>query len=95
VRDLRHNSRYALHNTATGDQPWDLNEFCLNGVARLVDDPTGRAVAHGGNSFGRDDRFVLFELDVASALSIEFGADGRPVHHRWRSGSGGAARRAI
>ena len=83
VQDLRRDGRYALHCTATGDQPWDLKEFCVEGVARPVDDPADRAVANSGTSFPRDAQFVLFELDISSALSTEFGPDGRPVHQRW------------
>jgi hypothetical protein len=48
-------------------------------------DAAGRDVANNGTSFSRDEHFVLFELDVASAFSTEFGSDGQPVRQRWRA----------
>ena len=39
VHDLERDPRYALHATATSDQPWDLREFGVEGTARRVDDP--------------------------------------------------------
>lgn len=85
VRDLEHDGRYALHGTATGDQPWDLREFVVEGTARRNDDAASRATANAGSSFPRDERFVLFELHVVSALSTVYGADGRPRRERWRA----------
>jgi hypothetical protein len=82
--DLRRDGRYVLHCTATGEQPWDLKEFYVDGTARTAD-ASGREVANSGTSFPRDEHFVLFELDVASAFSTEFGPDGQPVRQRWRA----------
>jgi hypothetical protein len=31
--DLERDGRYVLHGTATGDQPWDLREFLVEGTA--------------------------------------------------------------
>jgi hypothetical protein len=87
VRDLGHNGRYALHGTATGTEPWDLREFVVEGVARRIDDPALRATANGGSAFPRDDRFLLFELDLERAMSTSYGADGRPHRERWRAPS--------
>jgi hypothetical protein len=83
--DLRREGRYALHCTATGEQPWDLKEFLVTGVARPAEDPASRRVANHGTNFPRDDNFVLFELDVTAALSTVFGDDGRPIRQHWRA----------
>ena len=85
VRDLERGGRYALHGTATGDDPWDLREFAVEGVARRLDDPAVRATANAGSAFPRDDHFLLFELDIDLAMSTVYGADGRPHRERWRA----------
>jgi hypothetical protein len=85
IRDLDRDARYALHATATSGTPWDLREFVAEGTARRNDDPEGRSTANAGSAFPRDERFQLFELDVGSALSTTYGADGRPQRHRWRA----------
>jgi len=85
VRDLEGDGRYALHGTATGDDPWDLREFAVEGVARRAHDAGTRAIANGGSAFPRDERFLLFELDVVAAMSTVYGPDGRPQRERWRA----------
>jgi hypothetical protein len=42
-------------------------------------------VADTGTGFPRDERFLLFELDVVAASSTIYGADGRPERRRWRA----------
>jgi len=85
VSDLAHDARYALHATATGDEPWDLREFAVVGTARRVDDPTTRSTANAGSAFPRDEHFLLFELDLEAAMSTVYGADGQPDRQRWRA----------
>jgi hypothetical protein len=85
VGDLQHDGRYVLHCTATSDQPWDLREFSVEGTARQVAGTDARDLANSGSSFPRDDRLVLFELDVASASSTVYGSDGRPQRQRWHA----------
>jgi hypothetical protein len=85
VRDLDRDARYMLHGTATGEQPWDLREFAVEGVARRVDDDETRAFANAGSAFPRDERFLLYEFDVDVASSTVYGADGRPQRRRWPS----------
>lgn len=85
VRDLERDPRYALHGTATGEQPWDLREFAVEGRAHRVDDEGARAIANAASAFPRDEHFLLFELDVEAALSTVYGADGQPQRHRWRA----------
>jgi hypothetical protein len=85
VRDLERDGRFALHGTATSDQPWDLQEFAVEGSARLVDDVRSRTIANAGSAFPRDERFLLYELRVLAAVSTVYGADGRPDRERWRA----------
>jgi Pyridoxamine 5'-phosphate oxidase len=85
VGDLERDPRYALHGTATSDQPWDLREFAVEGTARLVEDSGVRTEVNAGTAFPRDEHFLLFELDVGAALSTVYGPDGRPQRQRWRA----------
>ena len=85
VRDLERDPRYALHGTATSDQPWDLREFAVEGEARRVDDSDVRTAVNAGSAFPRDEHFLLFELDIDTAMSTLYGADGQPHRQRWRA----------
>ena len=85
VRDLAHDGRYAMHATATTDQPWDLREFAVEGAARRLDEPAAWATANAGSAFPRDEHFLLFELGVEAAMSTIYRADGRPHRERWRA----------
>ena len=85
VHDLARDPRCALHATATSDQPWDLREFGVEGTARRIDEAEGRSTANAGSAFPRDERFLLYELSIASAFSTTYGADGRPQRRRWRA----------
>ena len=84
IRDFARDARYSLHDTATGDDPWDLREFLAEGTAHRADDPEVRAIANGASAFPRDDRFVLFVLEVERAMSTVYGSDGRPHRESWR-----------
>jgi hypothetical protein len=84
VGDLDRDGRYMLHCTATGDSPWDLREFGVEGRASRVVDDERRAIANAGSAFPRDERFLLFELDVEAASSTVYGPDGRPRRRRWQ-----------
>jgi hypothetical protein len=85
VGDIERDGRYALHGTATSDQPWDLREFAIEGTAKRVEDDEVRAIANAGTAFRRDERFVLFELAIARAMSTMYGPDGQPQRQRWRA----------
>ena len=85
VGDLAREGRYALHGTATSDQPWDLREFVVEGTAHLAEDEEERAIANAGSTFSRDERFVLFELGVNAAMSTTYGPGGGPYRQRWRA----------
>jgi Pyridoxamine 5'-phosphate oxidase len=81
--DLERDGRYVLHGTATGDQPWDLREFSVEGTARRVTDPDLRKTANAGSAFPRADHFILFELQVSGAFSTVYGPDGQAQRKRW------------
>jgi uncharacterized pyridoxamine 5'-phosphate oxidase family protein len=85
VRDLERDPRYALHGTATNDQPWDLREFAVEGNARRVADRDMRAAVNAGSAYPRDEHFLLFELAVDAVMSTVYGPDGRPHRQRWRA----------
>jgi Pyridoxamine 5'-phosphate oxidase len=85
IRDLERDARYALHGTATSDQPWDLREFVVEGEARRVDDSDVRTAVNTGSAFPRDEHFLLFELGIDTAMSTLYGADGQPHRQRWRA----------
>jgi uncharacterized pyridoxamine 5'-phosphate oxidase family protein len=85
VRDLEWDPRFALHGTATSEQPWDLREFAVEGTARRVEDTDERTAVSTGTAFPRDEHFLLFELDVGAALSTVYGPDGRAHRERWRA----------
>jgi predicted pyridoxine 5'-phosphate oxidase superfamily flavin-nucleotide-binding protein len=85
VRDLERDPRYALHGTATRDQPWDLREFAVEGNARRIADSDVRAAVNAGSAFPRDEQFVLFELAVNTAMSTVYGPDGKPRRQHWRA----------
>lgn len=85
VGDLERDGRYALHGTATGDEPWDLREFVVEGRARRVQDAATRTTVNAVSAFPRDEHFLLFELDVERAMSTAYGGDGRPHRERWRT----------
>jgi hypothetical protein len=83
--DLSRDGRYVLHCTATGDEPWDLKEFYVSGIAHPSDDSASREIANSGSHFRRDEHFALFECEVTSASSTVYGPDGRPARQRWRA----------
>jgi hypothetical protein len=83
--DLERDGRYVLHCTATGDEPWDLREFSIEGTARGVTDTELRSTANAGSSFPRDDHFALIELGVTAAFSTVYGSDGQPQRQRWHA----------
>ena len=83
--DLEGDGRSVLHCTATGDEPWDLREFLVEGEARRVTDPDVRNTANTGSAFPRDDHFTLFDPQVSAAFSTVYGSDGQPQRRRWQS----------
>lgn len=77
LRDLEQDGRYALHSHLDLAAP---DEFMVRGRARQVDG-AGREAAAAVWSFEVDDTYVLFELDVASAVLGRRGADEWPPRY--------------
>ncbi len=80
-RDLRRNGAYALH-CEVSDSSGQSGEFHIRGQAVFVDDPATRALAVAASSFSPRERYILCELGIEGAASVEYVA-GRPVHRRW------------
>ncbi len=79
ARDLRRNGRYALHSQVL-DTGGTGGEFAVSGRARLVEDPLLlKSLTQG---LPDPDRYIVFELDVASAISTVY-EEGRVVRRRW------------
>ena len=80
-QDLLRDGRYALHSSVS-DSSGTSGEFSVSGKAVLADHPTIRAIATEAASYTPEDRYILFELTVQSALSTIY-ENGRPVRKRW------------
>jgi hypothetical protein len=81
VRDLVDNGFYCLH-CSMSDSSGSSGEFQMAGSARLVTDPDVRELAEGLSVFRPAERFLLFELGVAEAMSVAY-RGGRPYKQRW------------
>ena len=79
--DLLRDGRYALHSSVS-DSSGASGEFSVSGKAVLADDPAIRTMAAEAASYTPEDRYILFELTVQSALSTIY-ENGRPVRKRW------------
>lgn len=82
--DLRRDGRYALHCSVEDDEGGG-GEFTISGRAKPIDDPDLRAVAIKHSPYNFSNRYVLFELDVESAVSTVY-AGGGTIHQRWKMG---------
>lgn len=82
--DLRRDGRYAIH-CAVVDNSGASGEFLVTGRARLVEDPTLRALAVTLASYTPADRYILFEFDVERAAATTYPED-RPVRRAWAGG---------
>ncbi|WP_420644772.1 pyridoxamine 5'-phosphate oxidase family protein [Candidatus Leptofilum sp.] len=80
--DLRRDGRYALH-CAVEDANGGEGEFFINGQAIPIDDPAIRALAVELASYSPAERYVLFELNVAYAMSVEYD-DNKVNRQSWR-----------
>ena len=83
--DLRRDSRYALH-ASVEDQTGGNGEFFITGQARFSDDPNTRAIAAKHASYPPAERYILFELDIVSAFSNVYVADGASIRQQWKQG---------
>lgn len=82
--DLRRDGRYAIHSEVS-DTQGKSGEFVVAGRAKYVDDSATRSMARQLSSYAPQDRYILFELSVRSALSTIYEA-GRPERRRWEAG---------
>ena len=82
-RDLQRDARYALH-CAVSDNSGSSGEFHIAGQARLIEDSAVRALAVQHSSYAPAERYILFELDVASAASTIY-TDERPLRQQWKA----------
>jgi hypothetical protein len=82
--DLRRDGRYALHS-AVSDPSGAGGEFIITGRAKFTADQAKRSLASHLASYTPEDRYVLFELSLESALSTIY-KDGKPVRQSWRHG---------
>jgi Pyridoxamine 5'-phosphate oxidase len=81
AHDLRRNGRYALH-CGVLDLSGRSGEFLVRGSAAVVNDPEARALAASVAKRAPADQYLLFELDVAHAVSTVY-EGGQPVRTRW------------
>lgn len=82
--DLRRDGRYALH-CGVGDNEGTGGEFAVSGRAREVLSDEQRALALRLAPYEPPDRCVLFEFDVARALSTVY-EGGETLRRRWSEG---------
>ena len=80
--DLRRDGRYALHSLVTSSGG-EGGEFLVTGTANYIDDGETRAVAANAATYEPAARYVLFELNVVTALSTTYDEEGNPVRSRW------------
>ena len=86
AHDLQRDSRYALH-CSVEDTDGGAGEFSLRGQAQIIDDPNARAAlfeAAKAAGFNPQARYVLFELDIETALATIY-AGGEPTRKRWKA----------
>ena len=82
VLDLRARRWYALHN-GVPDISGTGGEFFVSGPAAASEDPDLRAVAAAEATFPVEDRWVVFELEVAEARCNGYGDVELPHPRRW------------
>ncbi len=80
--DLRRGSRYALHS-AVEDVEGGGGEFLITGSGRFIEDTETRALAVELSSYNPQDRYILFELTVDSALGFIYENDNKLRMH-WK-----------
>lgn len=80
-RDLRHRSRYALHN-GVADTSGTGGECALRGSAAPVDNSDVRRIAVAASTYQPADRYVLFKLGIDDVVVTEYDDEG-PHRRRW------------
>ena len=80
--DLRRGSRYALHSTVE-DVEGGGGEFLLTGTGRFIEDAEIRAIAVESSPYSPQDRYILFELSIDSALGFIYLED-KKIRLHWK-----------
>jgi hypothetical protein len=86
AHDLRRDARYALH-CSVEDTSGGEGEFSIRGQAKVIDDLAMRAIlfeAARAAGYHPEDRYVVFELSIESALSTIYEGD-QPIRKRWEA----------
>lgn len=81
IRDLISNGQYCMH-CSMSDSSGSSGEFQMSGHAFQVEDPDLRTLAISLSIFKPAERYLLFELDVAEAISVAY-RGGRPFRQKW------------
>lgn len=81
--DLERDARYAIH-CSVADNNGTGGEFIVSGKARRVNDLELRALAAQLASYTPQERYILFEFDVAAAASTVY-VGGEPVRQAWKA----------
>lgn len=80
--DLQRDGRYAIH-CAVSDTSGESGEFTITGHAHLVTEPDVHSLAISLASYSPNERYSLFEFDVASAASTTY-PNGGPKRQMWK-----------
>lgn len=82
IRDLRRDSRYALHCSVGGDGP--LIEVLVSGNVEVVSDPAVRAQALDiAHSPVPAEDYVLFDFQIAHVLVVSYDEHKNRTVQRW------------
>lgn len=83
-RDLEADGRYALHGWVDPTRPVEVS---VRGRATRVTDAGRRAAVGAAWAFTPDDTYVLFELEIESAVvgTRESSDDWPPTYRRWNA----------
>jgi len=81
--DLRRDGRYALH-CGVEDNDGGGGEVYLSGRATFIEDAGLRAVAVQASRYTPKERYILFELQMDSALATTY-EDDKPVRLNWKA----------
>lgn len=83
AHDIQRNGRYTIHSLVK-DWNGSDGEFSITGTARLVDDPTTRALAAAGCPYTPQDRYICFEFFLEECLTNQY-VGGKPQFVRWKA----------
>jgi hypothetical protein len=85
AHDLQRGSDYALH-CAVEDNSGGGGEFYVRGTAWQTSSPEDWELVRPGKPDELGHKYILFELDVQQAFSMQYIADSNVIE-RWKNGS--------